>query len=155
MRGGKEDLGFVSEDFIQKTSEKHGRRITSIDDDCLNALAAYRWPGNIRELKHAIEHAVIVSETTQLALSDLPSEIEASARPDSSFIVHLGSSMKDVVDELICRTVTYAGGNKVRAAKILVAGPRTIYSPLHIYSVHEMNGRVNGRPYRNGRNGLT
>ena len=34
---------------------------------CLNALAAYWWPGNIRELKHAIEHAAIVSETTQLA----------------------------------------------------------------------------------------
>jgi DNA-binding NtrC family response regulator len=64
----------------------------------LNALAAYWWPDNIRELKHAIEHAAIVSETTQLALTDLPSEIEAIARPDSSFIVHLGSSMKDVVD---------------------------------------------------------
>jgi DNA-binding NtrC family response regulator len=38
--------------------------------------------------------------------------------------------MKDVVDELICRTVTYAGGNKVRAAKILGVGRRTIYSRL-------------------------
>lgn len=142
------------EHFIQRTNEKHGGRITSIDDDCLNALAAYWWPGNIRELKHAIEHAVIVSETTQLALRDLPSEIEASARPDSSFTVHLGSSMKDVVDELICRTVTYAGGNKVRAAKILGVNRRTIYSRLENYEVHETNGRVNGRPYRNGRNGL-
>ena len=63
--------------------------------------------------------------------------------------------MKDVVDELICRTVTYAGGNKVRAAKILGVNRRTIYSRLENYEVHETNGRVNGRPYRNGRNGLT
>ena len=62
--------------------------------------------------------------------------------------------MKDVVDELICRTVTYAGGNKVRAAKILGVNRRTIYSRLENYEVHETNGRVNGRPYRNGRNGL-
>ena len=154
LRERIEDLPFLIEHFIQRTNEKHGKRITSIDDDCLNALAAYWWPGNIRELKHAIEHAVIVSETSQLALSDLPSEIEASARPDSSFIVHLGSSMKDVVDELICRTVTYAGGNKVRAAKILGVNRRTIYSRLEHYDGHETNSRVNGRPYRNGRNGL-
>jgi DNA-binding NtrC family response regulator len=63
--------------------------------------------------------------------------------------------MKDVVDELICRTVTYAGGNKVRAAKILGVNRRTIYSRLENHEVHETNGLVNGRPYRNGRNGLT
>ena len=154
LRERMEDLPFLLEHFMQRANEKHGRRITSIDDNCLNALAAYRWPGNIRELKHAIEHAVIVSETTQLALSDLPSEIEARARPDSSFIVHLGSSMKDVVDELICRTVTYAGGNKVRAAKILGVGRRTIYSRLEHHDGHEANGPMNGRPYRNGRSGL-
>jgi DNA-binding NtrC family response regulator len=143
------------EHFMQGTNEKHGRRITSIDDNCLSALGAYRRPGNIRELKHAIEHAVIVCESTRLAVSDLLSEIEATARPGSSFTVHLGSSMKDVLYELICRTVTYAGGNKVRAAKILGVNRRTIYSRLEHYNGHETNGRVNGRPYRIGRNGLT
>ena len=155
LRERIEDLPFLIEHFIQRTNEKHGRRITSIHDDCLNALAAYRWPGNIRELKHAIEHAVIVCETTQLVLSDLPSEIKACARPDSSFTIRLGSSMREVVDELICRTVTYAGGNKVRAAKILGVGRGTVYSRLAHYDGFETNGRSNGRLYRNGRDGLT
>jgi DNA-binding NtrC family response regulator len=59
------------------------------------------------------------------------------------------------VDELICRTVTYAGGNKVRAARILGVGRRTIYSRLQNYEVHETNGRSNGRSFRSGRNGQT
>jgi two-component system, NtrC family, response regulator HydG len=148
------DLPLLIDHFVERTNEEHGRQITGIDDSCITALAGYWWPGNVRELKHAIEHAVIFCESTRLAVSDLPSEIEATARPDSSFTVHLGSSMKDVVDELICRTVTYAGGNKVRAAKILGVNRRTIYSRLENYEVHETSGPMNGRPYRNGRNGM-
>jgi len=155
LRERIEDLPLLIEHFIQKTNEKHSRCITGIDDDCLNALAAYWWPGNIRELKHVIERATILCESATLTANDLPSEVKASARPDSSFTVHLGSSVREVVDELICRTVTYAGGNKVRAAKILGVGRRTIYSRLEHYDGHETNRRVNGRPYRNGRNGLT
>ncbi len=155
LRERIEDLPLLVDHFVRRTNEEHGRQIAGIDDGCLTAMARYCWPGNVRELKHAIEHAVIFCVSTRLAISDLPSEIEATARPDSSFTVHLGSSMKDVVDELICRTVTYAGGNKVRAAKILGVNRRTIYSRLENYEVHEANGPVNGRPYRNGRNGLT
>ncbi len=155
LRERIEDLPLLVDHFVQRTNAEHGRQITGIDDACLTALARYWWPGNIRELKHAIEHAVIFCESTRLAVSDLPSEIGATARSDSSFTVHLGCSVREVVDELICRTVTYAGGNKVRAARILGVGRRTIYSRLENYEVHDTNGRSNGRSYRNGRNGQT
>ena len=98
---------------------------------------------------------MILCESATLTANDLPSEIKASARSDSSFTIHLGSSLREVVDELIWRTVAYAGGNKVRAAKILGVGRRTIYSRLENYEVHETNGRSNGRSFRNGRNGQT
>ena len=154
LRERIEDLPFLVEHFVQRTNAEHGRRIAASMMRALTALAAYWWPGNIRELKHAIEHAVIFSESTRLASATCPRRLKRQLRPDSSFTVHLGSSMKDVVDELICRTVTYAGGNKVRAAKILGVSRRTIYSRLENSEVHETNGRVNGHPYRNGRNGL-
>lgn len=155
LRERIEDLPLLIEHFIQKTNEKHGKQIADVDEGCLNALAHYRWPGNVRELKHVIERAAILCDSATLTANDLPFEVKESAGPDSSFTVHLGSSMREVVDELICRTVTYAGGNKVRAAKILGVGRRTIYSRLEHYDGLETNGRVNGRPYRSGRNGLT
>jgi len=155
LRERIEDLPLLVDDFVRRTNEEHGRQITGIDDACLTALAGYWWPGNIRELKHAIEHAVIFSESTRLAVSDLPTEIEATNQPDSSFTVHLGCSVREVVDELIWRTIAYADGNKSRAAKVLGVGRRTLYGRLERYDGYEMTGRVHGRPYRNGRNGLT
>ena len=97
---------------------------------------------------------MILCESATLTANDLPSEIKASARSDSSFTIHLGSSVREVVDELIWRTVAYADGNKVRAAKILGVGRRTIYSRLEPCDPYQTNGRSNGHPYRNGRNGL-
>jgi transcriptional regulator with PAS, ATPase and Fis domain len=155
LRERIEDLPLLIEHFIQKTNARHGKRITGIDDGCLNVLAAYWWPGNIRELKHVIERAAIVCESATLTANDLPSEVQLAPGPESSFSVHLGSSVREVVDELIWRTIAYAQGNKVRAAKILGVGRRTIYSRLEQYDGHETNSRVNGHPYRNGRNGLT
>jgi hypothetical protein len=105
LRERIDDLPDLTEHFIRKSNEKHGRHVTSVDDGFLSVLASYWWPGNIRELKHAIERAVIVCESAMLTANDLPPEINATAGPASSFTVRLGSSMRDVVDELIWRTI--------------------------------------------------
>jgi DNA-binding NtrC family response regulator len=75
---------------------------------------------------------VILCESATFTANDLPSEIKASARSDSSFTIHLGSSVREVVDELIWRTVAYAGGNKVRAAKILGAAAARFTAALNV-----------------------
>ncbi len=150
LRERIEDLPLLVDDFIHRANGKHGRQVTGVDDECLTVLAGYPWPGNIRELRNVIEHGVIFCESARLGVGDLPSEIAATALPESSFTVHLGSSVREVVDELIWRTLAFAGGNKVRTAKILGVGRRTIYSRLESHDGYETNGRANGRPYRNG-----
>jgi len=155
LRERIEDLPLLIEHFIQKTNARHGKQITGIDDGCFNVLAGYWWSGNIRELKHVIERAAIVCESATLTANDLPSEVQLAAGPESSFSVHLGSSVREVVDELIWRTIAYAGGSKARAAKILGVGRRTIYSRLEHSENYQINGHSNGHTYRNGRNGLT
>ncbi|MGH7934843.1 MAG: helix-turn-helix domain-containing protein [Candidatus Binataceae bacterium] len=85
-----------------------------------------------------------VCDSATLTAEDLPSEVKAGAGRDTSFTVQLGSSVREVVDELISRTITYVGGNKIRAAQILGVGRRTIYSRLEHYE-YETNGS-NGRP---------
>jgi transcriptional regulator with PAS, ATPase and Fis domain len=154
LRERIEDLPLLIEHFIQKTNARHGKQIIGVDDGCLNVLAAYWWPGNIRELKHVIERAAIVCESATLTANDL-SEVQVAAQPESSFTVHLGSSVREVVDELIWRTIAYAGGSKARAAKILGVGRRTIYSHLDHNQSRQANGHSSGHQYRNGRNSLT
>jgi len=72
-----------------------------------------------------------------------------------SLAVRLGSSGYEVERELLVRTVAYARGNKARAADILGMSRGTLYNRLRRYGLPETNGHVNGRAYRNGRNGLT
>ena len=72
---------------------------------------------------------------------------------EAHFIVRVGSAMWDVERELIFRTLAFAGGNKARASNLLGMSRRNLYNRLQRYEVHETNGRLNGHPYRNGRNG--
>ena len=69
-------------------------------------------------------------------------------------MVRVGSSLAEVQNELIVRTLASVGGNKTRAAEILGVGRRSIYNLLECHNGHVANGHLNGRSYRDGRNSL-
>jgi DNA-binding NtrC family response regulator len=58
--------------FLNQFSENMGKRVKGFDNEAVNRLTAYDWPGNVRQLRNAIERAVILCETDQIALHDLP-----------------------------------------------------------------------------------
>src|SRR5581483_12320509 len=60
LRERKEDVPFLSKQFMQRFARKHGVRVKGISNDCLAALSAHHWPGNVRELQNVIERAVIL-----------------------------------------------------------------------------------------------
>lgn len=70
-----EDLFELSLYFLKKSAEKLGKRISHIDDETLEALKHYPWPGNIRELENVIERAVVMCDGESVTLNDLPDEI--------------------------------------------------------------------------------
>ena len=148
LRERIEDLPLLVEEFLRKTNEKLGRRIGGVDDECLTALARYRWPGNIRELLHVIEGAALRCDSATLTFHDLPPHIRGLDGQDGSFVVQVGDRVDDVVDELVWRTVESVG-NKTRAAKVLGIGLRTVYTRLEHRDGHGPDGRP--RPRGNGR----
>jgi transcriptional regulator with GAF, ATPase, and Fis domain len=75
-----EDLFELSIYFLKKTSEKLGKRITHIDEETLESLKHYHWPGNIRELENVIERAVVMCDGECVTLRDLPDEILTAVR---------------------------------------------------------------------------
>jgi DNA-binding NtrC family response regulator len=90
-----------------------------------------------------------------LSVGDLSTTLASQPGPELGFTVRLGSTLKEVESELIARTISFAGGNKSRAAQILGVGRRTLYKQPDRYKAYETNGHSNGRPPRNGRNGIT
>ena len=156
LRDRIEDVLLLAEEFIRTFNREHRQGSSGDRSGLPGRPQGSSWPGNVRELRNAIERAVIMSKSPMLSVGDLAERAFASQPgPRLGFTVRLGSTLEEVENELIARTISFAGGNKSRAAQILGVGRRTLYKQPERYSVHETNGHSNGRTHRNGRNGLT
>jgi DNA-binding NtrC family response regulator len=74
LRAHKEDIAILAESFVQLHGQRLGRT-PRLGKETLKALERYDWPGNIRELKNAIERALVLSRGDELLPSDLPEEV--------------------------------------------------------------------------------
>lgn len=80
LRDRQEDIAPLVHHFIDKFNLRHTKTIESISPDALRALENFNWPGNIRELENAIEHAFIVETTNHITLSSLPDYLRRNHR---------------------------------------------------------------------------
>lgn len=76
LRHRKEDIPLLVNRFLHHFSEKHQKRMASISHDAMKYLISYDWPGNVRQLKNALESAVVLSNREILDTTDLPEEIK-------------------------------------------------------------------------------
>jgi transcriptional regulator with PAS, ATPase and Fis domain len=72
LRQRPEDLQSLAGEFVNETAQRLGRSIKGYTSRALDCLLSHSWPGNIRELQHAIEYACIVASTSVIDVDDLP-----------------------------------------------------------------------------------
>ncbi|MBC7692740.1 MAG: sigma-54-dependent Fis family transcriptional regulator, partial [Methylotenera sp.] len=82
LRERRDDIDALIRYFLQQFNVKLGRAITSIEPRCLDALRAYGWPGNIRQLENVLERMILMSEGATLCVSDLPEEFTPHVAPE-------------------------------------------------------------------------
>ncbi len=75
LRDRPDDVPLLVRHFIDKFANKTGKDIRELDADATRAIMDYCWPGNIRELENAIEHAFVTCRDTSISLFDLPQEL--------------------------------------------------------------------------------
>jgi DNA-binding NtrC family response regulator len=82
LRERKEDIPLLVRHFIQKYAQLDGKRVENVSEEALAAMLAYGWPGNIRELENAVEHALVMADdSADLLTTDLlPTNVQ-NARP--------------------------------------------------------------------------
>jgi len=132
LRSRAADIPSLVDQFIQEFRHTNPR-ICGIDEDCLKALQAHQWPGNIRELRHLIQGALVISQGPLLSVKDLPTELRPLGGDDLAFAVRAGTPIRDVERRLIYRTIRLTGGNKTRAAELLGISLRSLYYRLQRY----------------------
>ena len=125
LREHREDIPLLAGHFVARAAARCGRRVEGISAEAGRCLAAYGWPGNVRELENAIERAVVLGESRQILLEDLPeSVLENAAAPDLSGPYQ--ASVGDAKRECILRAWTEARGDYKAAAERLGLHPNSL-----------------------------
>ena len=134
LRDRREDIPFLAEQILGQISEETGREIHAISDSALELLMGHPWPGNVRELINALQFATVRSTGTKVELKHLPPSITRRAGHFASPVgLRSGSDEPKkrrnlkLTTEAVKQALAEAGGNKVRAAKLLGVGRATLY----------------------------
>jgi len=133
LRDRLEDIPALVEAFIAQSAETNRKSVTGVDNECLEILRLYRWPGNVLQLRNVIERATVVARRPLLAAADLPLDVRRAGRKGPHFELRIGESLDEVEREFIFKTLDFTNGNKVRAAQILGISLKTLYNRLVRY----------------------
>jgi len=139
LRDRKEEIPAMANEFMRQAAASMGSSVNSIRPAAMTRLIHYPWPGNIRELKHAIERAVIVARDNTIDCCSLPPEIELVSAPSGDAL-----DLKDNEKRLILEAMEKFNGNRVRMARALRISPATLWRKMRRYGLGESD--ANGEP---------
>lgn len=130
----RDDIPLYADFFLDQANRELDKRIVGFDAAAIRALAAYDWPGNLRQLKNTVMSATLLASGEYITAGDLPGEITGAATASASATSY---SLHDPAteEEQIRRALAAAGGNKSQAAKLLGIDRKTLYNKLHLYGI--------------------
>ncbi|OFW47155.1 MAG: hypothetical protein A3J29_02120 [Acidobacteria bacterium RIFCSPLOWO2_12_FULL_67_14b] len=138
LRSRREDVALLAQHFVLKSCKHNGVAPRSISQAAMRLLMDCPWPGNIRQLENAIEHAVAVSGAErEIGPAMLPEDLRHAGRsamlapvtiPDEG--LDFAAIMSELERELIMRGLEKTGGNKRQAARLLNLSRTTLIDKL-------------------------
>ena len=144
LRERKDDIPSLAQTLLARHLK--GRRVPEgmLSADTLNALIAHDWPGNIRELANALEHAVILSDGQTISPADLPSNLSLRRRPNirreddrldamMSAAAASPTTIQAMEREMVLAALERNGGDKPKTASELGIALKTLYNKLNQY----------------------
>ncbi len=142
LRRRREDIPVLTKYFIARAAQEYKRPVRRASDEVMALFAAYSWPGNIRQLKHAIQRAVVLAAGEAVEVSDLPPEFRqarpaAAARPATSMRRARRRTADKAERAMLTKALARAKGNMTDAIKL------TGYSRTHFYRLlrkHKLGG---------------
>jgi DNA-binding NtrC family response regulator len=130
------DLPILVEQFLREFTAA-GTTPPSISPAGWAALQGYGYPGNVRELKHAIQHASILARGQEIQVQHLPAEFHGNARPVSGDRVEpLAFVMAQFEKDYIERTLKMADGERRRTAEMLGISRKNLWEKMVKYGLH-------------------
>jgi DNA-binding NtrC family response regulator len=124
LRQRTHDIPVLAASFLESVCKREDLGEKQFSENTLNFMKRYPWPGNIRELKHIVERAAILSESYYIKTEHLGLPVTAE---------RTAKSLDQLQEEEIRSVLAECGGNVTRAAKVLGVGRATLYRKLKQY----------------------
>jgi transcriptional regulator with PAS, ATPase and Fis domain len=131
-----EDMPKLADEFARQFAVRSGRSSVRISNEALDMLATYDFPGNVRELRNIIEHAVVTAVADVITPADLPDYLKSTAR-----LMHSRKSkpsLADIEAVYIREVLEHTRGNKTRAAEILGISRKNLYEKMRRYNIGKL-----------------
>jgi len=128
LRERTEDIEELTGYFLESYSAKYGKKGLTLSGDALDKIKTNSWPGNVRQLQHAIEKAVILADTDRLKASDF-------FLADENVQVAHTATLDEMEKQMIINALKRHSGNQTAAAEQLGITRQTLYNKIKKYDI--------------------
>lgn len=132
LRERKEDIPGLFQYYFDVFTKRYKKSL-DVDASLMHELTVYKWPGNIRELQHAVERAVILCKEAKLSAADF--QLIETADDQSNKLNSL--NLVEMEREIIRQALRKSGNNMTKAAEELGIGRTTLYRKINEYGLSE------------------
>lgn len=131
LRERENDIDLLSELFVTKYASMYNKTNIRISHKALNKLKTHNWPGNIRELEHTIEKAIILSDSNILS-EDI---FNFQRHNNSAQIVESATTLEEIEKNAILSAIKNYKGNLTEVARRLAISRQTLYNKINKYGI--------------------
>ncbi|HXY30737.1 MAG TPA: sigma-54 dependent transcriptional regulator [Gemmatimonadaceae bacterium] len=138
------DIKLLANEFLARFSKQNNKRIAGFDDAAMQWILSHHWSGNVRELKNAVESAVIMARGDVIGMEDIvPRRLRGVGDAPSAVTLPADATVADAKRQLVLRAFATAAGDAARAARIVGLPEREVRAELG--ALLELNGSTRPR----------
>ncbi|MBA3010919.1 MAG: sigma 54-interacting transcriptional regulator [Proteobacteria bacterium] len=154
LRLRRDDITLIIQHFISIHAEKTGKNILGFTPEAMRAMVSYSWPGNIRELRNAVEYAFVLARGKSIRSEHLPEKVvyknlppslppetqknlnaEVGGEPGNIFSQRTTVMVKQSQREALIAALKQAEGNQTKAAELLGVSRITVWKRMKKYNI--------------------
>jgi len=136
LRKRKNDIPLLVNTFISRLELRTGKPIRGLTREALNAFMDYRWPGNVREMKSALEYAFTVADKDTIDIDHLPPQLLVDPAPAVSMTTQVFGGSGNAERQQLIDALQSAGGNQSQAARMLGINRVTVWNRMRKYGIN-------------------
>ena len=142
LRERKEDIPLLADAFLKEFATKNNKNMAGFEPDAMDLLMTYPWKGNVREVRAAIEGAVVLGRRDRIGVRELPANVRNynPALAEGGVGIAggtLAQSGENLERQKIVQALQEARGSRTDAAKKLGISRRTLHRKIHAYNLEE------------------